>query len=240
MIIGQGSFSKVYAVSNEHKKLEAVKVMLAENMTEKGLADFEREISIMSQLNGDEFVKLLGSKVSPSGDIQIFMELCEGGDLFSEIDRYHSGLPEKRVAHVMHRVMLALHKLHSKGLMHLDIKPENILLDSKGNAKLGDFGLTSWITEYPRVCCGSSSYVSPEMAAGLDYDQKTDLWSAGVVMYVALTGKMPAEPCVPADPIKGVSAECNDFMLSLMTSDPLLRPSAAQALEHEWLKKHFY
>jgi len=118
-------------------------------------------------------------------------EKVKGGELFDYITA-HGPLPRSTSIRLFSQIVLALIHAHDNGVCHRDIKPENILLDDDLNVKLTDFGL-SWCEKPKTLCrtaCGSPHYASPEIVEGKAYDgQLSDIWSAGVVLFVMTTGR---------------------------------------------------
>ena len=123
--------------------------------------------------------------------IFIIMEYCEGGDLFSYIEKRNYKLPEPRAAEIIHKLSAAIYFIHSFGIVHRDLKPENILMtDStdKADIRLLDFGLSKFLR--PGEKCqepfGTISYAAPELLQGKSYDKSVDLWSIGIITYLSI------------------------------------------------------
>jgi calcium-dependent protein kinase len=135
--------------------------------------------------------------------------------------------------------------LHERKISHRDIKPENILFKEK-EPKLADFGLARVLGETSTyTIVGTPYYLAPEVIAG-EYNLKCDVWSLGVVLYFAITGKKPfvGEGCddlfekIQRDEIdfQGVAEEAQDFFRYVLKKDHKLRPCARDVLEHQWLR----
>ena len=160
----------------------------------------------------------------------------------------------------MYNFISALKYLSENKVVHRDLKPENLILATKGDdydVKIADFGLASFLTEEEKLLylrCGSPGYVSPELLNDLGYDCQADVFSAGVIMYVMLTGRplfrgdnpneilqknQACELDFPQRYWDKISAEAKDLALGLLKKDPKERFTAAQALEHEWFNKEF-
>ncbi|KPI89884.1 putative protein kinase [Leptomonas seymouri] len=201
------------------------------------------------------------------GRVAIVMELMERGSLFQQLSR-HGAIPEVRARVLARHLLTGLALLHSSGTMHRDIKPENIFLRGSPSAPedvvtIGDFGFAT--RHIPSEdCVGSPQYTAPELALiGLQqnshahasgsrplYNEKCDVWSAGVVVFVMLSGLLPFDGATPTDVFAAVvrnavpytkvgpgkiSAQAKAFLQLTMTANPSRRPSAKEALRHPWL-----
>ncbi|KAH9658983.1 phosphoenolpyruvate carboxylase kinase 1 [Citrus sinensis] len=124
--------------------------------------------------------------------LSIVMELCEPVTLYDEILR--NPVCETRAAGYMQQLLSALAHCHRYGVVHRDVKPENVFLDSRGKVKLGDFGSADWLLGEMGTTSGvvgTPYYVAPEVVMGREYGEKVDVWSAGVVLYTILAGIPP-------------------------------------------------
>lgn len=205
-----------------------------------------------------KIMTLLSSSTSPAGQhllnlhaafedddsLHLVVDLCPAPDLF---DRIASRGPftEAEAAAVMAPLMDALAHCHRLGVAHRDVKPENILFDASGRLKLADFGSAEFSARPMTGVVGTPYYVAPEVLFGRLYNEKVDLWSAGVVLYVMLSGVPPFAGESPEEvfeavmrgflrfPTKifhSVSAEAKDLMRKMMCKDPHKRLSAEQVL----------
>lgn len=157
---------------------------------------------------------------------------------------------------VMKNLLLSLDYLHDRGIVHRDLKPENLILASKENdynLKIADFGLASFISknELLYLRCGSPGYVAPELLEDKGYNTKADIFSAGVILYVMLTGR-PAFPgtniheillknkrCDIAFPPKywdKISSPAKDLVIRMLNKDPKQRIPAKECLNHPWFR----
>ena len=158
---------------------------------------------------------------------------------------------------IMRQLLMALDRVHGAGVVHRDIKLDNILLPSADDLteiKLCDFGLTGIVTpSEPRLStrCGTPLYVAPEvLARDCRYDTKVDMWSAGVVLYMLLAGSPPfysstlqgilqriesGEISLSGPAWGRVTPEAKDFVRALLTKDPERRLSAEEAMAHPWM-----
>ena len=158
----------------------------------------------------------------------------------------------------MFNFLSALKYLADNKIVHRDLKPENLILESKGDdhaLKIADFGLASYLdpeTGTLTLMCGSPGYVAPELLNEKGYDTQADVFSAGVIMYVMLTGRLlfrgndldeildKNRQCVldfPACVWESISESGRDLIKCMLKADPKERITAAEALEHTWFKK---
>ncbi|MEJ5296630.1 MAG: serine/threonine-protein kinase [Armatimonadota bacterium] len=177
----------------------------------------------------------------------LVMELCEGTTLRDVLSFEHH-LPEQRVRRIAEQLLSALELAHARGIVHRDIKPDNIVLSRDDTLKLMDFGIArlmqdSTLTQTGQVL-GSPAYMSPEQVLGKPVDARSDLFSVGVVLYECLTGRKPFDgPTITAvthkiafedpPPMAGVSPFWQSFVLRALAKDPAARfQSASQMTSH--------
>lgn len=180
-------------------------------------------------------------------------ELCTGGDLFDNVVRV-GHLDEHLVAGYMQQILSAVAYCHERGIVHRDIKPENLLLETNSpdaQLKVIDFGTSSRVLPRRNLLgvVGTSYYIAPEVLCG-KYNEKCDIWSCGVVMYILLSGAPPfngqtdkeiessirrAEVSFEGEEWRDVSDEAMAFILRMLTKDKTLRPSAYELLQDKWL-----
>jgi calcium-dependent protein kinase len=156
------------------------------------------EINIMIQIDHPNIIKLY-EVFEDNRYIHLIMEMCTGGELFDRImDRITKKklYTEREAAVIFKQMMSAICYCHSQNICHRDLKPENLLLvnnDEDAPVKVIDFGLSKIFSEENHKMTtkvGTAYYVSPEVLAG-DYDEKCDIWSAAVILYILLTGEPP-------------------------------------------------
>ncbi|KAL8484297.1 hypothetical protein ACS0TY_026831 [Phlomoides rotata] len=158
-----------------------------------GLGGMEIKINLVpsQNLSACPIILRLHDVYEDDDYIHLITDLCDGGDLF---DRITSGtrFSEPDVAAVLKQLMVAIAFCHRLGVAHRDIKPDNILFDSRGKLKLADFGSAEMfeISEMNDVV-GTPYYVAPEVLMGRNYNEKVDVWSAGVILYIMLAGVPP-------------------------------------------------
>ena len=194
--IGKGTFSVVKL--GEHIKTKqkvAIKILdKGKFKTKEDLIRIQREIKILSMLEHPNIIKTYKISETPKKYF-IIMEYCEGGELFDYIverdrlDEYESSI-------FFYQLINALDYIHSKGVAHRELKPENLLLSQKKKSiKIIDFGLSNFYEIGERgleTPCGSPSYASPEIIRGEVYDGfKIDIWASGIILYAMLCGYLP-------------------------------------------------
>jgi len=198
--LGEGSFGSVCLVTRKIDKLDmAMKKMDRVDKKTKKTADLEKlknEVDIMRQMDHPNLIKMYDD-MSDEVKIYLMMELCTGGELFDAIiEAQH--FSEAQAASVMKQFLNGLNYMHAKSITHRDLKPENLLLKDNNSSveknvlKLIDFGLScKFEKNVPlKTKAGTPYYVSPEVLKG-SYDELADVWSAGVIMYVLLSGQPP-------------------------------------------------
>lgn len=254
--LGEGAFGSVCrATHRETKQERAIKTMAAPQS--KGSEDRIRlEINIMKEMNHPNVLKL-HEVYEDDRNIFWVLELAPGGDLFDRIIEGGS-FSEKQAAVLTRQIVDAANYLHKKMICHRDLKPENFLLTSEDVTgdqtclKVIDFGLACRFQPGQELTSlvGTPEYVAPQVLQGI-YDQRCDMWSVGVILYILLSGRKPfagtdfAEVCKEVlrgnfafelPEWKDVSEGAKHLITCLLRVRPEERCSAEQALEHEWVK----
>ncbi|XP_062078077.1 CBL-interacting serine/threonine-protein kinase 24-like isoform X1 [Humulus lupulus] len=193
--VGEGTFAKVkFARNTETGESVAVKVLAKSTILKHRMVDqIKREISIMKIVRHPYIVRL-NEVLSSRTKIYIILEFVTGGELYDKI--VHQGkLPEYEARRYFQQLIDAVAHCHSKGVYHRDLKPENLLLDSNGNLKVSDFGLSALPQQGVNLLhttCGTPNYVAPEVLGNQGYDGAvSDVWSCGVILYVLMAGYLP-------------------------------------------------
>ncbi len=194
-IIGVGGMSVVYkAYDNIDDRIVAVKILKEEFLSsEESRRRFKNESKAIAVLSHPNIVKVYD--VSFGDRIQyIVMEYVEGITLKEYIEQ-QKVVNWKEAVHFVSQILLALQHAHDKGIVHRDIKPQNIMLLQDGTIKVADFGIARFSRDGTKTmtedAIGSVHYISPEQARGELTDDKADIYSMGVVMYEMLTGQLP-------------------------------------------------
>ncbi|XP_039066321.1 CBL-interacting serine/threonine-protein kinase 24-like isoform X1 [Hibiscus syriacus] len=190
--IGEGTFAKVkFAKNTDTGESVAMKVLAKTTILKHGMVDqIKREISIMKIFKHPNIVRL-HEVLASRKKIYIILEFVSGGELFDKIV-HRVRLSENECRQYFQQLIDAVAHCHSKGVYHRDLKPENLLLDSSGNLKVSDFGL-SGLTQQAggllHTMCGTPNYVAPEV---LGYDgAAADVWSCGFILFVIMAGYLP-------------------------------------------------
>ena len=229
----------------------AIKVILYKDA--KLLNDIKREVEMMRKLDHEHLVTL-SEAYECAGSYGMVMDYIAGGELFERIIEKEY-LEEKEAVQYLRQLIEGLQHMHSKNIVHLDIKPENILcVDATSNRiKLIDFGLARELKpgEITRCALGTPDFVAPEAISFNEIKPQTDMWSTGVLTYVLLSGLMPfggdtdndtlcnisnVDWEFDEDSFEEISSHARDFIEKLLTLKPEDRLSSSEALEHPWMK----
>ncbi|XP_075487615.1 phosphoenolpyruvate carboxylase kinase 2-like [Primulina tabacum] len=183
--------------------------------------------------------------------VYIVLEHCGSTDLYQRITT-PPVFPEKEAHRVMVPLMDAIAHCHRRGVSHRDIKPDNILFNHYNQLKLADFGSAEYFHSGVPMSgiVGTPYYVAPEVVAGRDYNEKVDVWSAGVILYIMLAGIPPfygdsatdifeavrrANLRFPKSIFGLVSSEAKDLLRKMLCKDVHRRFSAEEVLKHPWM-----
>jgi len=253
--LGEGSYGSVCKASNKASKAtRAVKTIPKTQM--KNLERFQQEIALMKMMDHPNIIKLYES-FEDHRNIYLVMELCAGGELFDKI--IESGhFTEVQAATLMQQIVRAIYYMHENQVCHRDLKPENFLFLTKDPIeknwiKIIDFGLSCKFEpgQVLTTKAGTPYYVAPQVLAG-KYDQLSDMWSIGVIMYVMLCGYPPFFGETDAEVLakvrlgnfsfnaadwRNISEDAKNLIRMLLKMNPRDRYTAEQALNHDWINK---
>ncbi|XP_073225168.1 calcium-dependent protein kinase 2-like [Cicer arietinum] len=254
--LGRGQFGVTYlCTENSTKLLYACKSISKKKLVSKSdREDIKREIQIMQHLSGQPNIVEFKGAYEDKNSVHVVMELCAGGELFDRIIA-KGHYSERAAASICRQIVNVVHICHFMGVMHRDLKPENFLLSSKDeNAliKATDFGLSVFIEEGKvyRDIVGSAYYVAPEVLRRR-CGKEIDIWSAGVIIYILLSGVPPfwaeTEKGIfdaileghidfESQPWPKISNSAKDLVRKMLIQDPKKRITSAQVLEHPWIK----
>ena len=233
--LGKGGYGKVYEVKNKKTgEIRACKHLSKLNI--QNLDKFEREINILIKADHPNIIKLYEIFESQRS-LYLVMEQCKGGEVFDRIIEHIQNkqmYSEKDAANMFLQLMSSIEYCHNQGICHRDLKPENLLYLNKGDEKdnpikVIDFGLSQIFRERKlKTKVGTAYYVAPEVLQG-DYTQLCDIWSAGVILYIFLSGDPPEKKW------KNISEEAKDLISHMLVPEKD-RYNAKQVLSHPWFK----
>ncbi|XP_048438381.1 calcium-dependent protein kinase 2 [Pyrus x bretschneideri] len=255
--LGRGQFGITYlCTENSTGHCYACKSILKRKLVSKNdRDDIKREIQIMQHLSGQPNIVEIKGSYEDKYSVHLVMELCAGGELFDRIIA-QGQYSERAAAAILRDIANVVHICHFMGVLHRDLKPENFLLsskDEKAMLKATDFGLSVFIEEGEKVyrdIVGSAYYVAPEVLRR-SYGKEIDIWSAGVILYILLSGVPPfwaetergifdtiLEGVIDFDsqPWPSISDSARDLVRKMLTQDPRKRITSAEVLEHPWLR----
>ena len=194
-VVGEGGFCKVrLGVHQVTGAKTAVKLVDKAKLTEENdRRRVGREIRVLKRLAHEHVIRLFDVVDSPK-IVYVVMEYADGGSLLDYVRR-RKKLAEPEAARFFHQMCRGLDYCHGNGVVHRDVKLENVLLDAGENVKLIDFGLSAVLAgdgKKLKVHCGSPSYAAPEIVARRAYDgPPVDVWSSGVVLFAMVAGYLP-------------------------------------------------
>ena len=239
-LLGEGGMAAVYrAIDLSVSRPVALKqLVVSRGASEQASAAalFEREFHTLVQLRHPHVIEVFDYGVSDDGNPFYTMELLDGGDL-----RERTPVGWREACRLTFDVCSALALLHSRRLLHRDVSPRNIRCTQSGLAKLIDFGALAPMSGGGSEVVGTPAFTAPETLQRLALDARTDLYSLGVSLYFALTGRLAyparafselldawrAKPVPPSAIVKDIPAALDDLVLSLISVEPALRPQNA-------------
>ncbi|XP_052018416.1 serine/threonine-protein kinase Nek1 isoform X1 [Apodemus sylvaticus] len=191
--IGEGSFGKAVLVkSTEDGRHYVIKEINISRMSDKERQESRREVAVLANMKHPNIVQYKES-FEENGSLYIVMDYCEGGDLFKRINAQKGALfQEDQILDWFVQICLALKHVHDRKILHRDIKSQNIFLTKDGTVQLGDFGIARVLNstvELARTCIGTPYYLSPEICENKPYNNKSDIWALGCVLYELCTLK---------------------------------------------------
>ncbi|CAB4285692.1 unnamed protein product [Prunus armeniaca] len=250
--IGRGRFGTIIrAFCPNSAEFVACKIIDKSGLTDaQDRACLEKEPKIMSLLAPHPNILKLFNVFETDDSLAMVLELCEPTTLYDRIIK--RPLSEPEAASIIKQLLEAISHCHRVGVVHRDLKPENILFDSRNNLKLADFGSAEWVSEGGSMegVVGTPYYVAPEVLMGRAYNEKVDVWSAGVMLYIMLGGIPPfygesaseifeavlrGNLRFPPKVFRSVSPAAKDLLRKMICRDVSRRFSADQALRHPWI-----
>jgi calcium-dependent protein kinase len=250
--LGSGSFGTVRkAVHKLTGQPRAIKILKKADQDEN---KFFLEVEILAKLSHPNIMQIF-EFYDDSKNFYIVSEICSGGELFDKISE-QGVFTEKETSVIIKQILSAVFYSHKNNIVHRDLKPENILLDDKSEnpiLKIIDFGGARYFSKNKKMSqiSGTPYYIAPEVL-NESYDEKCDIWSCGVILYILLCGYPPFNGESDLDIMKAVkvgkydfpkeewdcvSEEAKDLIKNMLKYSPKDRYSAEQCLSHKWFKK---
>ncbi|KAF3567808.1 hypothetical protein DY000_02014101, partial [Brassica cretica] len=250
--LGKGGFATTYMCQEiSTGRSFACKSIPKRNLTSQEAV--KTEIEIMENLSGVSNIVQFHASYEDKNFVHIVMELCRGGELFDRIDalvKSHRYYTEKDAAGIFKSIVNAVQICHSMNVIHRDVKPENFLFssDDEESSKLKaiDFGCSVYIKEGVELKekVGSLYYTAPEVLREESYGKEIDIWSAGVILYILLSGSPPfgnddeiKKGIIDFDsqPWPCISVGAKDLIKRMLNKNQKERISAENILEHPWI-----
>ncbi|XP_068621729.1 serine/threonine-protein kinase par-1 [Battus philenor] len=249
--IGTGNFAVVKLATHVITKTKvAIKIIDKARLDEDNLKKTFREIAIMKKLRHPHIVRLY-QVMESAHTLYLVTEYAPNGEIFDHLVS-KGRMPESEAARAFAQMVAAVGYCHSNGVVHRDLKAENLLLDRDMNIKLADFGFSNEYSSGTAMAtwCGSPPYAAPELFEGRIYDgPKTDIWSLGVVLYVLVCGALPFDGSTLHE-LRNVvlsgkfripyfmSQECEHLIRHMLVVEPEKRLSLRGVARHRWLAAH--
>ena len=255
--IGEGSYGLVYLVISQKTSIRYVlKKIDLKGLSKEEIKETSNEVNLLKKLDHPNIIKFIDVYKSRRY-LELFMEYAERGDLYEQIckqKKKNKPFEEKKIIDWLIQSCQALNFIHSKHIIHRDIKPHNIFLTKKGSVKLGDFGVSKTLNntlEKAKTFVGTAYYLPPEIINGKKYSFMADIWSLGVTFYQLMTFKMPFEgdsiPAIIKKIIDGggyekiikknYSEDLINLVYKMMETKPSKRPKAGEILNMDFIKK---
>lgn len=252
-VVGSGAFATVRrVVSKVSGQLRALKIIKKQKGQDS--ARMYLEVEILKKLIHPNIMQIF-EFFEDKKNFYIITEFCEGGELFDKIVEKGT-FNENEAADIMRQLLSAVNYIHLNSIVHRDLKPENILLDLKKQniIKIIDWGTARFYEKDKKMnrISGTPYYIAPEVL-NEKYDEKCDIWSCGVIMYILLCGYPPfnAETdqeilnkiklgkfSFPDEEWENVSSDAKDLIGRMLAFSPNERYSASECLNHKWLSEH--
>jgi len=252
--LGTGGHSQIFEASNRAtKETCAIKCVVCENANDRPRKELAKEIAIMRKFEHENVCRLFETFEDES-IYYLVIELCMGGPLFDHLEA-DIVVEEDQAARLVNDMVSAVTHIHAKDIIHRDLKPENFLLSEcslESKVKLINFQTAESCTKEETLTkpCGTLHYVAPEVLRGR-YGRAADMWSLGIVTFLMVYAAYPFDGSSTSGIMKAIltgnpdwtdscyalSNVAMDFLKQVLTKNPKVRLTAAEALEHNWLTR---
>ncbi|KAG9282005.1 serine/threonine-protein kinase SIK2 [Astyanax mexicanus] len=246
--LGKGNFAVVKLAKHRITKSEvAIKIIDKTQLDAANLEKIYREVEIMKLLDHPHIIKLY-QVMETKNMLYLVTEYAKNGEIFDYLAS-RGRLSEADARRKFWQILSAVEYCHERGIVHRDLKAENLLLDAHMNIKIADFGFGNFFRpgEPLATWCGSPPYAAPEVFEGQQYEgPQLDIWSMGVVLYVLVCGALPFDgpslPVLRQRVLEGrfripyfMTEDCEHLIRRMLVLDPAKRLSLSQIREHRWM-----
>lgn len=252
-LLGRGTFGHVYLGFNSDSgqmcAIKEVKVISDDSNSKESLKQLNQEITLLGQLSHPNIVQYYGSELDEE-TLSVYLEYVSGGSIHKLLQEY-GPFKEPVIRSYTSQILSGLAYLHGRNTVHRDIKGANILVDPLGEIKLVDFGMAKHMSAYTSIRSfkGSPYWMAPEVVMNSSYNLSVDIWSLGCTIIEMATSKPPWSqfegfaaifkignskdiPDIPDD----ISSEGKRFLKLCLQRDPSARPTAAQLMDHPFVR----
>ena len=256
--LGEGSFGKVYKA----KQIATGKLVAVKQIDKTSMDRFEMqlqitEIELLKVIGSHPYIIKLVDVMEDDKNFFIVLEYLDGRDLFEFMNR--NFMNEAKAKKILYSILRAVKYLHNFGIVHRDIKLENIMMTSKDGhqalPKLIDFGLSKifMVDEKSNDKFGTIAYCPPEILLGKDHWSTADVWSLGICLHVILTNRVPFVSLDKKQTVKNIieqklnfnqmgwyriSNQAKDLVNRMLDKNPETRPSVERVLQHDWITQY--
>ena len=253
--LGTGSYGVVYKVLKKtDKQICVLKQISLFNMNKSQVEEVKNEAKILSSLNSSYIVKYYESFVE-SNNLNIIMEYCDGGDLSNYLNNHKKSgkyMNEDKIWKFFIQICIGLMYIHNKKILHRDLKALNIFLTKDEKVRIGDLGVAKVLsqqTNFARTFVGTPYYLSPEICEEKPYNEKSDIWALGCILYEMASFKHPFNASNQGALIlkilkgkyeaigKDYSADLRRMIDLLLEKNHFKRPSIIDVIKHPSILK---